>query len=60
MANLVSPHGGRLLPLLVAGEERKEGLEETKIVPRVRLSLKETYDLIMLAMGAFSPLVSPT
>jgi len=40
MANLVSTHGGRLIPLLVAGEERKEGLEETKIVPRVRLSSK--------------------
>jgi len=34
MANLVSPHRGRLLPLLVAGEERQEGLEETKIVPQ--------------------------
>ena len=56
MANLVSPHGGRLLPLLVAREERKEGLEETKIVSRVRLSSKEAYDFIMLAMGAFSPL----
>jgi len=56
MANLVSPHGGRLLPLFVAGEERKESLEEAKLVPRVRLSSKEASDLIMLAMGAFSPL----
>jgi len=56
MANLVPPHGGRLLPLFVAGEERKESLEEAKIVPRVRLSSKEASDLIMLAMGAFSPL----
>ena len=56
MANLVSPHGGRLLPLFVAGEERKESLEEAKIIPRVRLSSKEASDLIMLAMGAFSPL----
>jgi len=56
MANLVPPHGGRLLPLFVAGEERQEGLEEAKIVPRVRLSSKEASDLIMLAMGAFSPL----
>ena len=56
MANLVSPHGGRLLPLLVVGEERQEGLGEAKIVPRVRLSSKEASDLIMLAMGAFSPL----
>jgi len=54
--NLVPPHGGRLLPLLVVGEERQEGLEEAKLVPRVRLSSKEASDLIMLAMGAFSPL----
>jgi len=56
MANLVSPHGGKLLPLFVAGEKRKESLEEARIVPRVRLSSKEASDLIMLAMGAFSPL----
>ena len=56
MANLVSPHGGRLLPLLVVEEERQEGLKEAKIIPRVRLSSKEASDLIMLAMGAFSPL----
>jgi hypothetical protein len=30
---------------LVAGEERKEGLEETKIVPRIRLSSKEVNNL---------------
>ena len=56
MANLVPPHGGKLLPLLVVGEERQEGLKEAKIIPRVRLSSKEASDLIMLAMGAFSPL----
>ena len=55
--NLVPPHGGRLLPLLVVGEERQEGLEEAKIVPRVRLSSKEASDLIMLAMGAFVTII---
>jgi sulfate adenylyltransferase len=58
MANLVSPHGGRLLQLVV-GEESQEGIEEAKIILRVRLSSKEASDFIMLAMGAFSPLVSP-
>lgn len=57
MANLVPPHGGRLLPLFVAGEERQEGLEEAKIVPRVRLSSKEASDLIMLAMGVLVAII---
>ena len=57
MANLVPPHGGRLLPLFVAGEERKESLEEAKIIPRVRLSSKEASDLIMLAMGVFVTII---
>jgi sulfate adenylyltransferase len=56
MTNLVPPHGGRLLPLLVVEEERQQGLKEAKIIPRVRVSSKEASDLIMLAMGAFSPL----
>lgn len=58
MTNLVPPHGGRLLPLLVVEEERRQGLEEAKILPRIRLNSKEASDLIMLAMGAFSPLGS--
>jgi len=57
MANLVPTHGGRLLPLFVAGEERQEGLEEAKIVPRVRLSSKEASDLIMLAMGVLVAII---
>jgi len=44
-ANLVPPHGGRLLPLLVARKERQEGLKEAKLVPRVTLSSKEASDL---------------
>ncbi len=56
MADLVMPHGGKLLPLLVSGEERNECLSEAGTLPRVRLNSRELSDLIMLAMGAFSPL----
>jgi len=56
MSNLVPPHGGRLRPLLVVGEELKEHTGEAKILPKVWLNSKEESDLIMLAMGAFSPL----
>ena len=56
MSNLVPPHGGRLRPLLVVGKKLKEHTEEAKILPKVWLNSKEESDLIMLGMGAFSPL----
>lgn len=56
MVGLVPPHGGRLLSLLVVGEERKEGLVEAETLSKVRLRSKDVSDLTMLAMGAFSPL----
>ena len=56
MSNLVLPHGGRLLPLLVSGDEREGALNEARALPKIRLSSREVSDLIMLAMGAFSPL----
>lgn len=56
MSNLVPPHGGQLNILLLEGDELKEGVERAKSMPRVRLSSRETSDLIMMAIGAFSPL----
>jgi len=56
MPNLIPPHGGRLLPLLVSGDEREGALNEARALPKIRLSSREVSDLIMLAMGAFSPL----
>ncbi|GAI20431.1 unnamed protein product, partial [marine sediment metagenome] len=55
MSSLVPPHGGRLLPLLVS-DEREGALSEAKSLPQITLDSKEVSDLIMLAMGAFSPL----
>jgi sulfate adenylyltransferase len=56
MSTLVPPHGGVLLPLLVSGDQRRQALVEARILPKVMLSSREMSDLIMLAMGAFSPL----
>jgi sulfate adenylyltransferase len=53
---IVPPHGGKLNPRLLAGEERQEAYREAQTLPQVRLNSKEVSDLIMLAMGAFSPL----
>lgn len=52
-----SPHGGKLLPLLVEGQESKEKLEKAKKLPQIKMKSREVSDLIMLAMGAFSPLM---
>jgi sulfate adenylyltransferase len=52
----IPPQGGKHTPLLVEGEELDKGLERAKGLPRIRMSSREVSDLIMLAMGAFSPL----
>ena len=56
MPDLVPPHGGKLTPLLVSETGRKQRLKEAETLPKVRLNSKELSDIIMLAMGAFSPL----
>lgn len=52
----ISPHGGTLNPLLAEGEERSKALERAKGLPQIEMNSREVSDLIMLAMGAFSPL----
>ncbi|MBD3386809.1 sulfate adenylyltransferase [candidate division KSB1 bacterium] len=56
MSDLVAPHGGKLKPLLVEGEEKKSLANKAKTLKSLRLTSRETSDLIMLAIGAFSPL----
>jgi sulfate adenylyltransferase len=55
-SKLVPPHGGILKPLLLDGTELEDAKNNAKDFPVVRLNSRETSDLIMLAMGAFSPL----
>jgi len=56
MSTLVPPHGGELKPLLVNDEERFELRDRAQSMRQVRMSSRETSDLIMLGIGAFSPL----
>lgn len=55
-SKLVPPHGGELKPLLLEGKEREELVQRAQGLPVVRLTSRETSDLIMMAIGAFSPL----
>ena len=54
---LVPPHGGgQLNPLLLKNNELIDERERAKTLPIVHMTSRETSDLIMMAIGAFSPL----
>jgi len=54
---LVPPHGGgQLKPLLLKNDELIGERERAKSLPTVHMTSRETSDLIMMAIGAFSPL----
>jgi sulfate adenylyltransferase len=55
---LVNPHGKekKLKPLLLKGDELKAAKEKAKSLTQVKLSSRETGDLIMLGIGGFTPL----
>jgi sulfate adenylyltransferase len=57
MAKLVKPHGAdELKPLLLKGDELREEKKKAESLPKVVMTSRETSDLIMMAMGAFTPL----
>jgi sulfate adenylyltransferase len=57
MSNLVNPHGGKeLKPLLLEGKEREKELKKAEGLKKVPMTSRETSDLIMMGIGAFTPL----
>ncbi len=57
MSKLVRPHGGnRLYPLLLPKAERAQELKRARSLRQVPMSSRETSDLLMLAMGSYTPL----
>ncbi|MCH7487604.1 MAG: sulfate adenylyltransferase [Proteobacteria bacterium] len=57
MSKLVRPHGGdRLAPLLLPQAERAQELKRARSLRKVPMSSRETSDLLMLAMGSYTPL----
>ena len=57
MSRLVKPHGGgELKPLLLEGAVRKAELARAKTLPQVKMTSRETGDLIMMGIGGFTPL----
>ena len=57
MAKLIQPHGSpELTPLLLEGAERDDELKRAEALPKVVTTSRETSDLIMMGIGAFTPL----
>jgi sulfate adenylyltransferase len=53
---LIEPHGGKLIHLLVSGTERAELIRKAAELPSIQLSARSLCDLELMATGAFSPL----
>ncbi len=57
MSKLVSPHGSsELKPLLLEGQANREETRKAQGLKKVPLTSRETSDLIMMGIGAFTPL----
>ena len=57
MSNLVPPHGGQgLKPLLVPSSERFAARDHAFALRAIPITSRETSDLLMLGMGAYTPL----
>jgi sulfate adenylyltransferase len=54
--DLIPPHGGKLINRLATPEEKQNFLAKADILPRVQLDERATSDLVMIAIGGFSPL----
>ncbi|MDP6572687.1 MAG: sulfate adenylyltransferase [Rhodospirillales bacterium] len=57
MSKLIAPHGNTpLKPLLLPEAERDNELKRARTLKRVPMSSRQESDLLMLAMGAYTPL----
>ncbi|GBF79220.1 sulfate adenylyltransferase [Aphanothece sacrum] len=52
----IPPHGGQLINRIATPAERQEFLEQADHLSRVRLDERAISDLVMIAIGGFSPL----
>ena len=55
---LVKPHGKKkkLMPLLLSGAVLQKELKKAKTLKQLKISSRETADLVMMGIGAFTPL----
>lgn len=56
MHGLIEPHGGKPINRVKTGDEAAALRKEAEALPRIDLSAKQSCDLEMIGIGAFSPL----
>ena len=57
MSNLIFPHGSHeLKPLLLEGAALEQESKKAQSLKKVPMTTRETSDLIMMGIGAFTPL----
>ncbi|MEL6580644.1 MAG: sulfate adenylyltransferase [Cyanobacteria bacterium J06621_12] len=54
--DLIAPHGGELVNRLASASEKESFLAQADSLPRVQLDKRATSDLVMIAIGGFSPI----
>lgn len=54
--NGIPPHGGHLINRIASDAERKEFLAKGESIPRIQIDDRAFSDLVMIAIGGFSPL----
>ncbi|PSB04047.1 sulfate adenylyltransferase [Merismopedia glauca] len=54
--DLIAPHGGQLINRIATPEQKQEFLEKAEFLPRVPIDDRTASDLVLIAIGGFSPL----
>lgn len=54
--DLIAPHGGELINRLATAQEKQDFLAQADSLPKVQLDERATSDLVMIAIGGFSPI----
>src|SRR6266540_6181741 len=57
-ASLITPYGGKLIDLVLTGEEREEQLARAAQLPSIKITMRNLCDLELIATGGFSPLAT--
>lgn len=55
-AKLIAPYGGKLVDLVLTGDERDDLLSRARRLPSIKITMRNLCDLELLATGGFSPL----
>ncbi len=57
-AKLIPPYGGKLVNLVVEGEEREALIARASQLPSIKITMRNLCDLELIATGGFSPLTT--